>query len=61
MGHCIFLLRQRPRELGKKQKMASKYDVSVEKREELKHRREEGQLFLLSISHQLLILNSIKC
>lgn len=61
MGHCIFLQRKRQRELGRKQKMALKCDVSVEKGDGITEGREVGQLFLLSTSHQLLILNSIKC
>lgn len=52
MGHCIFLQRQRPRELGRKQKVALKCDVSVEKREaeNLRGKRSGTTIFAFYIS-----------
>lgn len=41
MGHCIFLQRKRQRELGRKQKMALKCDVSVEKGDRESQREEK--------------------
>lgn len=58
MGHCVFLLRQGPRELGKKQKNGIKCDVSVEKREAQEHKRRRSgtTIFALYISSVIKVL-----